>query len=107
MYLVTSPARARTAFDHTAQTVEEIAGVRSNLGKCRVYNRTGGAAPAGVAELGEEVCRGDRAPHENGLLVLGTPLGRPEFVAAHVASRMEDERRLLQELPLLPDLQAA
>ena len=39
--------------------------------------------------------------------MLGTPLGTREYVAAHATSRVTEERRLLQLLPRLPDLQPA
>ena len=42
-----------------------------------------------------------------GFVALGTPLGHPRFVAAHTDIWLVDEVRLLQELPLLPDLQCA
>ena len=68
--------------------------VLGNLGKRRAYNALGGEAPPGVAELGEEVWRSNRQPHERGLLVLGTPLGTPEFVTSHAETRVAEERRL-------------
>ena len=34
-------------------------------------------------------------------------MGKPAYVAAHAAARLEDERRLLAQLPLLPDVQRA
>ena len=36
---------------------------------------------------------------------LGAPLGHPTFVAAHAQKRLEEESKLMQELPELPDLQ--
>ena len=107
LYLVTRPLRTRAAFDEVTEVVERRAGVQSNLGKCRVYNAQGREAPPGVAELGPEVWRGNRAAEERGLVVLGTPVGTPEFMAAHAARRVAEEHRLLHLLPRLPDLQAA
>ena len=83
------------------------AGVAANLGKTRVYNRDGGPAPPGIAELGANVWRGDAPAAERGFVALGTPLGHPRFVAAHTDTRLLEKARLLQELPLLPDLQCA
>ena len=53
--------------------------------------------------------RGDRPAVENGIVVLGTPLGRPEFVAAHCDQRIAVERELLQWIPRIAfhDLQCA
>ncbi|CAE7748893.1 unnamed protein product [Symbiodinium sp. KB8] len=64
-------------------------------------------APPGIAELGANVWRGDAPAAERGFVALGTPLGHPRFVAAHTDTRLLEEARLLQELPLLPDLQCA
>ena len=79
------------------------AGVAANLDKTRVYNRDGGPAPPGIAELGANVWRGDAPAAERGFVALGTPLGHPRFVAAHTDTRLLEGARLLQELPLLPD----
>ena len=40
-------------------------------------------------------------------MVLGTPVGHPDFVQAWTDKRLCEERRLLEELPHLPDLQCA
>ena len=107
VYLVTTPARSREALDVVTASIETRAGVAANLGKTRVYNRAGGPAPPGVAELGAGVWRGDAPEEERGFVALGTPIGHPAYVAAHTHTRLLEEARLLQELPLLPDLQCA
>ena len=107
VYLVTTPSRAREALDVVTSSIETRAGVTANLGKTRVYNRDGGPAPPGIVELGANVWCGDAPEAERGFVALGTPLGHPQFVAAHTDTRLLDEVRLLQELPLLPDLQCA
>ena len=81
--------------------------METNLGKCHVWHRRGGEAPEGVEDLGETVWRGNRAEAERGLLVLGTPLGAEAYVAAQAEVRISEERRLLQWLPKLPDLQCS
>ena len=66
-----------------AASLKTHAGIDVNMGKCRVWSKTGGEAPPGiVSELGPDVWRGDREPEENGLVVLGAPLGTDEFVDA-------------------------
>ena len=105
IYLVTTPARSREELDVVTASIETRAGVAANLGKTRVYNRAGGPAPPGVAEL--SVWRGDAPEEERGFVALGTPIGHPTYVAAHTHTRLLEEARLLQELPLLPDLQCA
>ena len=73
LYIVTVPNRARAALEAVSSAVEELAGVAANLGKTRVYNRAGGAAPPGISELGPEAWRGDKPLPERGFVALGTP----------------------------------
>ena len=75
LYIVTVPNRARAALEAVPSAVEELAGVAANLGKTRVYNRAGGAAPPGISELGPEAWRGDKPLPERGFVALGTPVG--------------------------------
>ena len=107
LYVVTRPERARAAFDSTTRAVQELAGVQTNLGKCRVYSKRGGRPPPGIAELGEGVWRGDLSAEQQGLKILGSPVGSGEFVRAHAAARTAEEKLLLDEIPQLPDLQCA
>ena len=51
IYLVTQPGRARAAFDSTTRIIQEVTAMRTNMGKCRMYNRTGNAAPPEIASL--------------------------------------------------------
>ena len=107
VYLVTRPARARAAFEVVQEALREHAGVDTDLGKCRVWNRQGGSAPPGINELGPDVWRGDKPEAERGLKVLGAPLGSPEYVSALGQQRVQEEQELTDLLPQLPDLQSA
>ena len=84
-----------------------MANIESTLGKCQVYGRRTDQAPQGIAELGPEVWRIDKPEAQRGLQILGTPIGSREFVSAKLEERMQGERRLLNWLPQLPDLQCA
>ena len=66
-----------------------------------------GPPPPGIAELGDDVWRGDKPSAQRGIVVLGTPVGHADFVQAWADARLQEERRLLDELPHLPDLQCA
>ena len=92
VYLVITPARARESLDVVTTSIETRAGVAAILGKTRVYNRAGGLAPPGIAELGAGVWRGDAHETERGFVALATPIGHPRFVAD---ARLHEEGRLL------------
>ena len=79
-------------------------------GKTKVWNRSG-AEPAGcsesqrhaeVATPGAIVWRGDTSlpTSEQGFLVLGVPLGHPDFVERFL-------QLFLERIPIIPDVQAA
>ena len=53
------------------------------------------------------MCRGDLCPEQCGVVVLGTPTGHQDFVQFWAARRLEEEERLLSQLPKLPDLQCS
>ena len=107
LYVVTSRERAYAAFATVAEAVERVAGVRTHLGKLRAWSRSGGDAPPGLEALGAEVWTANKPAAENGIKVLGTPLGSPEFVQAHANARMQEEQRFLDEIPHLQDLQCS
>ena len=76
-------------------------------GKTRVMAAKEGPPPPGIAELGDDVWRGDKPSAQRGIVVLGTPVGHADFVQAWADARLQEEHRLLDELPHLPDLQCA
>ena len=89
LYVVTVPKLARAALDSTTTTVETHCGIASNLGKTRTFTLGETPPPAGIPELGAAVWRGDKPPPERGLLILGSPIGHPEFVRAWAAERTD------------------
>ena len=107
VYVATTRARARHAFDVVTSSIQHHAQIDTNLGKCRVYGGAGGPPPPGIAELGPEVWRGQRPRAEQGITILGTPVGTTEYVEAHAREIMGEENRFLQALPHLPDTQCA
>ena len=107
VYLVTTRERAREAFDAVAASIKEGAGIDINMGKCRAWSAAGGDPPPGIAELGTSVWCGDRSPEENGLVVLGAPLGTAEYIASKLQARRDEERLFLDRLQAVPDLQSA
>ena len=75
------------------RAVEDQCDIASNLGKTRVIAAEGGFAPPGIAELGDDVWRGDKPDAQRGVVVLGSLLGHPAFVQAWA------EEGLLDQLP--------
>ena len=107
LYVVTTKTRAATAFRIVADEVERHAGVRSHLGKLRMWCKGGGEAPPDVAALGPEVWTAANPADTNGLTILGTPLGTQEYINAHADKRLQQEQKLLQQITLLDDPQQA
>ena len=107
IYVLCKPERVRPLYDLLKQTLKDDTGLDLNEGKTRVYNKAG-REPEGVRALGPEVWVGgaDREAAKRGLKVLGTPVGTPEYSAALGAKWTEKESKLLELLPLLPNLQA-
>ena len=107
LYVIASKARAGEALQEVAWKVETRAGVRSHTGKLRAWCKRGGPAPSDVQDISEDAWTADLPDEENGIVILGTPLGRPAFVEKHAAERMETENKMLHELPGFKDIQAA
>ncbi|CAE7454813.1 unnamed protein product [Symbiodinium natans] len=91
--VVTVATRARPALDQVVGTVEADCpdcGIASNLGPC-----------TSPEQLGADVWRGNRPTHVRGMVVLGSPVGHPDFVQAWAVAKMAEEREFLQHLPQL------
>ena len=102
VYVLCKPDRVRTIYDMLREALGRRAGIELHSGKTKVWNR-GGHVPPGIGDLGGE--EGAWSPH--GVILLGVPVGTPEFVQRHADERLADERRLLDEIARLPDPQCA
>ena len=107
LYVLTSRPRARAAFDTVAREVERHAGVRSHLGKLKGWCKANHPAPPDFDELQPGAWVADAPEHLNGIKVLGTPMGSDAYCASHLASRMEEERALLNAIREVGDVQSA
>ena len=85
--------------------VQAQAGVRTHLGKLRAWSVGGGAAPEGIAQLGGDIWTADKPDIENGLKILGSPLGKEEFVKNFSEARVAKEVAYLEMVSQIPDLQ--
>ena len=72
IYLLCPPERVVPLYKLLSETLARVAGIRLHQGKTKVWNKAG-TAPENVQELGPEACQ------PQGLKVLGTPIGTPEF----------------------------
>ena len=112
VYVLCQPERARAVFDVLEEELRNHTGIRCNLGKTKVWNRAG-VEPPRVRELqqspSEPVWVGDHTlPEEQqGLKVLGTPLGTEAYQQRHGEKRLAEEKRFWDRIPELPDLQCA
>ena len=100
VYVVCSPNRVRAVFDMLARELSEHAGIQLNEGKTRVWNRAG-VRPTHMEDLGPEVW------NEEGVKILGTPIGSDRFIEAVTEERLTEGRRLWDALAWVPDLQSA
>ena len=111
IYVISAPERTRPLFNVLRTALWDHARISLSLGKTRVWNAAG-EEPPDIAELGDgtaPVWTGSWSlpPREQGLLVLGSPLGRPEFVQAALEAKRLEQALLLQRIPHVPDLQSA
>ena len=101
VYIVAPPARIRFLYDLLGSKLHEGAGIQLHEGKTRTWNR-GGLCPDGMQQLGPDVwcpC---------GIKILGTLVGSPEeFVARLAQERLDEEEKLWNAIPWVPDLQCA
>jgi hypothetical protein len=91
LYVVTSRGRAHEVFEIVTECVDRKVGVRTHLGKLKAWSSGGGPAPPDIGAIGPDVWTADKPDHLNGLVVLGTPLGKPPFVEAFINDKIEAE----------------
>ena len=91
--------------------------IQIHQGKTQVWNR-GGVDPANIQfssrmllSLTQTRLFGEEdevlPTIDQGVVILGTPLGHSDFVQRHLQSKVESHRVLLERIPAVPDVQAA
>ena len=102
------PDRVRPVYDLLANHLAAHANIRLNPGKTRIWNSSG-HRPANTDTLGPDTWVGDRAlpPKQQGLTVLGAPVGTEQYVQQFLQNTLRSHRPLLEQLPDIQDLQAA
>ena len=108
IYAVVAPDRVRTVYDVMANELRTHTRIQLNSGKARVRNAAG-ATPPGLEVLGPEVWVGNTTlPREQqGITILGAPLGTAEYVAQQLLHSTQSHQALLERIPTVDDLQSA
>ena len=111
-YIVAAPERVRELYECYRAALWVHARVEINLGKTRIWNAAG-EEPRDVAELqhegGDTVWVGDWSlpQAQQGLIVLGAPIGSEAYVQRQLQTKRDEHDRLLARIPAVEDLQAA
>ena len=116
IYILTTPDRVGEVYYLLQDALFLHAHIRLHSGKTQVWNKSG-TRPQACDAL-ERVARtvNPRAvvwrgsqllAHEQGIKVLGTPMGHPAFVAAHLERTTAEHQVLLDRIPHVPDVQSA
>ena len=115
VYVTTLPDRVATVEQSVEIHLLDHARIQANQGKTHVWNRCG-ERPLDCEHLSHkvdgtpnDVWRGDPGlpSHKQGVTILGTPLGRAEFVEGHLAEKIEEHGILLDRISKVTDLQSA
>ena len=106
LYIVTTPERARDAYNLVAGVVADRCGILPNLGKTVCWNR-GNIEPPLMHELGPHVWRGGGAPETQGIRVLGAPLGTAAYAQRFGEERARDTATFKDTVLRAPQTQHA
>ena len=108
VYALVPPDRVQHVYALLEHHLFQHAHIQLHRGKARVWNRAG-LQPPHIQHLGPEAWVGDPAlpPSDQGLAILGSPLGSPAFVAQQLQEAVANHAGFLSRIPLLQDLQAS
>ena len=117
IYVSSKPDRTGALHQSLDREMWEHARIRLHQGKTQLWNR-GGVAPEGWEMLTVAARRSDPSAvvwkgdpslpvSEQGLRILGTPLGHPEYVHDQLRRASADHRLFLERIPAVQDLQSA
>lgn len=113
VYATCAPDRVGAVFGALRAALRDRANVHVHLGKTRAWNAAGEEPTALLDALPPDArptaWAGNWAqpPDAQGLVVLGTPLGSPAFVASHLHDVRARHDLLLDRVPTVPCLQSA
>ena len=115
--VVTTPERTVEVHNVLREELSRHARMRVHHGKTRIWNRGGFISDRcdeleAAAQDADPTARVWRGSHEDrledqGITILGTPVGRQEFVESELAKIVANHRELLTRIPEVQDLQCA
>ena len=107
IYVICSPDRVVSVHVALQEELWAHSRIHVHQGKTQLWNRSG-EPPAGWEAM-TAAAREDQTLmcSQQGMKVLGTPLGHPEFVSAQLRQVSECHRVLFERIPSVSDLQAA
>ena len=114
IYVTGPPEHTVGQFAIVREALARHANIQVHLGKTRAWN-SAGEEPPGLLEAlppqdPENPCwtgNWARPAAEQGVVVLGSPVGSRDFIAAKLAQRLQEQDRLLSRIPRVPELQSA
>ena len=116
IFMVTMPQDVGAACAIVQEKLWVHSCIRVHVGKTKVWNRAG-IRPfacdvleriARVQHLQAVVWRGSDIPTaDQGIKVLGTPLGHPDYVTRHLQRVEQEQQVLLDRIPSISDVQSA
>ncbi len=102
VYVLCRPERVRVVYNALEEASHRVAGIALHTGKTRIWNRNQNPPPD-IGDLGGDT----GAWSAEGVVLLGVPVGTEEFVRGHAQERLDEEKRLLNEVRDLPDPQCS
>ena len=115
-YVATTPHRVADVYQSVDENLWAYSRIRIHGGKTKVWNAIDDRPEfcdtleviARRSDPEARVWRGSDLPFEKqGIKILGTPLGHPQFVEAHFNRKIVEHDVLLERIPTVPDLQSA
>ena len=116
IYVTTTPGRVGTVHNILQQELYRHSRIHIHVGKTQVWNAAGIRPPAcdqleqlaRVSDPEARVWKGSGIPTaEQGVRILGTPLGHPDYVHSYLQNVLNEHGVLLSRIPLVEDVQSA
>ena len=116
IYVATTPHRVEDVYKSLDENLWSFSRIQIHGGKTKVWNAIDDRPEfcdileviARRSDPHARVWRGSNLPvDQQGIKILGTPLGHPHFVEAHLNRKSAEHDVLLERIPTVPDLQSA